>query len=165
MTKESVSNQAEALSPEIESLIGRARQKSQDGQNSIFETIQGVFLQKKDTLSERERSLMGNILRQLIHDVEMSVRKDVASRLAKLDDVPRELVLALANDEIEVAQPLLIDCTVLHDADLIEIVRHRTQAHQLAIAMRNSPSEDVRQSLVEPDEVDALPMLFETEAS
>lgn len=161
MTKESVSNQAETLSPEIESLIGLARQKSQAGKNSIFETIQGLFLQKKDTLSERERSLMGNILRQLIHDVEMSVRKDVASRLAKLDDVPRELVLALANDEIEVAQPLLIDCTVLHDADLIEIVRHRTQAHQLAIAMRKSLSEDVSQSLVDTDDVDVITKLIE----
>ncbi len=163
MTKESVSNQAETLSPEIESLIGLARQKSQAGKNSIFETIQGLFLQKKDTLSERERSLMGNILRQLIHDVEMSVRKDVASRLAKLDDVPRELVLALANDEIEVAQPLLIDCTVLHDADLIEIVRHRTQAHQLAIAMRKSLSEDVSQSLVDTDDVDVITKLIENE--
>ena len=161
MTKESVSNQAETLSPEIESLIGLARQKSQAGKNSIFETIQGLFLQKKDTLSERERSLMGNILRQLIHDVEMSVRKDVASRLAKLDDVPRELVLALANDEIEVAQPLLIDCTVLHDADLIEIVRHRTQAHQLAIAMRKSLSEDVSQSLVDTGDVDVITKLIE----
>ena len=112
----------EAIDPEIESLIGLARQKSQAGRNTIFETVQDLFLLKKGGLSDRERALMGGILRQLIHEVEMSVRKDVASNLAKRDDAPRELVLALANDEIEVAHPLLIDSTVLHDSDLIELL-------------------------------------------
>ena len=138
MTDESGSKPDQDLNPDIESLICIARRKSQAGRNSIFETIQDLFLQKQGALSDRERALMGGILRHLIHEVEITVRKDLAKRLAKRDDTPRELVLALANDEIEVAHPMLIDSTVLHDADLIELVRHRTQAHQLAIAMRSS---------------------------
>ena len=117
MTDESVSKQDETQNPEIESLIGLARQKSQAGRNSIFETVQDLFLQKKDGLSERERTLMSDILRQLIHQVEISVRKDVATRLAKRNDAPKELVLVLANDEIEVAHSLLVNSMVLHDAD------------------------------------------------
>lgn len=153
----------ELLDPEIESLIVLTRQKSQAGRNSIFETVQDLFLQKGDGLSDRERALMGGILRQLIHEVEISVRKDIAERLAKRDDVPRELVLALANDEIEVAHPLLINSTVLHDNDLIELVRHRTQAHQLAIAMRRSLSEEVSQSLVDTGDVSVITRLIENE--
>ncbi len=163
MTSESASKPDENLNPEIESLIDLARKKSQAGRNSIFETVQDLFLQKKGALSDRERALMGDILRQLIHEVEMSVRKDVAARLAKRHDAPRELVLALANDEIEVAQPLLIDCTVLHDTDLIELVRHRTQAHQLAIAMRRTLSEEVSQSLVDTGDVGVITRLIENE--
>ena len=140
-----------------------ARQKSQAGRNSIFETVQDLFLQKKDVLSDRERAMMGNILHHLIHEVEMSVRKDIASRLAQRDDVPRELILALANDEIEVAHPLLIHCSVLHDSDLIELVRHRTQAHQLAIAMRKNLSEDVSQSLADTGDVSVITTLIENE--
>ena len=153
----------EILNPEIESLIGLARQKSQAGRNSIFETVQDLFLDKKDGLSDRERALMGGILRQLIHEVEMTVRKNIAARLAKRDDAPRELVLALANDEIEVAYPLLKDSTVLHDSDLIELVRHRSQAHQLAIAMRRSLSEDVCQSLVDTGDVSVITRMIENE--
>ena len=153
----------EGLNPEIASLIRLAQQKSQAGRNSIFETVQGLFLEKNNSLSDRERALMGGILRQLIHEVEMSVRKGIAERLAKRDDAPRELVLVLANDEIEVAHPLLIDSTVLHDADLIELVRHRTQAHQLAIAMRKSLSEDVSQSLVDTGDISVITTLIENE--
>ena len=163
MTRESTSKPKDKLSPEIESLIGLARQKSQAGRNSIFETIQDLFLQKKDALSDRERALMGDILRQLIFEVEMSVRKGVAARLAKRDDAPRELILALANDEIEVAHPLLIESTVLHEADLIELVRHRTQAHQLAIAMRRELPEGVSQSLVDTGDVSVITRLIENE--
>lgn len=163
MTSESGTKPDENLNPEIDSLIDLARQKSQAGRNSIFETVQDLFLQKKSSLSDRERALMGDILRQLIHEVEMSVRKDVAARLAKRHDAPRELVLALANDEIEVAHPLLIDSTVLHDADLIEIVRHRAQSHQLAIAMRRSLSEEVSQSLVDTGDVGVITRLIENE--
>ncbi len=153
----------EGLNPEIASLIGLARRKSQAGRNSIFETVQDFFLQKNAALSDRERALMGDILRHLIYEVEMSVRKDVAARLAKRDDAPRELVLALGNDEIEVAHPLLIGSTVLHDADLIELVRHRTQAHQLAIAMRRSLPEVVSQSLVDTGDVSVITRLIENE--
>lgn len=163
MTTESVSKPEADLNPEIEALVDLARRKSQAGRNSIFETVQDLFLQKKDTLSDRERALMGDILRQLIFEVEIAVRKDVAARLAKRDDAPRELVLALANDEIEVAHPLLMESTVLHDADLIELVRHRAQSHQLAIAMRRSLSEEVSQSLVDTGDESVITRLIENE--
>ena len=153
----------EILDPEIESLIGLTRKKSQAGRNSIFETVQDLFLEKKDGLSDHERALMGGMLRQLIHEVELTVRKNVAERLARRDDAPRELVLALANDEIEVAHPLLMDSTVLHDNDLIELVRHRTQAHQLAIAMRRPLSEDICQSLVDTGDVSVITRMIENE--
>ena len=163
MTDESVSKRDEDLNPEIESLIGLARQKSQAGRNSIFETVQELFLQRKDGLSDRERALMGDILRHLVHQVEISVRKDVAARLAKRNDAPKELVLVLANDEIEVAHSLLVNSMVLHDDDLIELVRHRAQAHQLAIAMRKSLSEEVSQSLADTGDVGVITRLIENE--
>ena len=78
-------------------------------------------LQGEGALSERERALMGDILRKLIGDVEKAVRRELAERLAERGDAPRSLVIALANDEFEVAHPLLLKSTVLYDVDLIEI--------------------------------------------
>ena len=58
-------------------------------------------------------------------------------------------MLTLANDEIEVAHPILVNSEVLKDPELIEIVQHRTMEHQVAIAMRPRVSEQVSDALVE----------------
>src|SRR5690606_28752200 len=101
------------------------------------------FFDEKGSINERERRLMTEILQQLIHDVEQSVRKALADRLAEEKDAPRELVTILANDEIDVAHKILRDSAVLQDLELIEIIQHRTFEHQLTIAMRNTVSEAV----------------------
>ena len=54
----------------------------------------------------------------------------------------------LANDDIEVAYPILAFNKVLQDADLIEVIRHRTLEHQLVIAIREDVSEAVSDALV-----------------
>ncbi len=55
----------------------------------------------------------------------------------------------LANDDVEVAYPILAYNKVLQDADLIEVIRHRTLEHQLAIAIREDVSEAVSDALVQ----------------
>jgi uncharacterized protein (DUF2336 family) len=138
-----------------------ARDKSVAGRKALTATVSDLFFARGDVLSDRERSLMSEILRQLVHDVEVSVRRDLAERLAARNDAPRELVSALARDEIEVAHPILLHSSVLHDAELIEIVHHRTLEHQLAIAMRKSVSEAVSDALVEEGHVDVIKTLLE----
>ena len=114
------SNAGESPNFDIDNLLTLAREKSQAGRNSLFDTVQELYVTNDGKLTDRERALMSEILRQLIHEVELSVRQDVAKRLSERDDAPRKLVLALANDDIEVAHPLLLNNTVLHDVDLIE---------------------------------------------
>jgi uncharacterized protein (DUF2336 family) len=90
----------------------------------------------------------------------VAVRRSLAERLARVPAAPRELVALLANDEIEVAYPILIGSTVLHDADLIEVIRHRTLQHQLAIARRSSLSAAVSGALVEAGDRDVIATLL-----
>ncbi len=92
---------------------------------------------------------MVDIMRRLIHEVETSVRRTLAERLAERPDTPEDLVLTLANDEIEVAHLILVNSEVLKDPELIEIVQYRTMEHQVAIAMRPRVSEQVSDALVE----------------
>jgi len=109
--------------------------------------------------TDRERSLMLDILHKVVVDVEMSVRKTLSESLAGVADAPPALIRLLADDDIEVAHPILTRSPVLRDADLIEIVQNRALEHQLAIAMRYSVSEDVSAALVNcgrPTIVEAL---------
>lgn len=138
-----------------------ARDKSVAGRMVLAETISDLFLQRGCTLTERERTLMFSILRHMIHDAEMSVRRIVSVPLAEMDDAPRDLVQRLANDEIEVAYPILTKSTVLHDTDLIEVIQQRTLEYQMAIAIRQSVSEAISGALVQTGNESVISTLLE----
>lgn len=137
--------------PEIDHqyLLNLAREKSSEGRAMLTATILDLFENKGDVLTDRERALMFGILRSVVREIEMSIRVNVSRQLACLDDAPRDLVSLLANDEIDVAYPMLTDSGILQDEDLIEVIKHRTMEHQLAVAIRQNVSEDVSQALVE----------------
>lgn len=152
---------SKASPPNGATLLRLARDKTVAGRRTLVATVSDLFFGRGDTLTDRERSLMSEILRALIHDVEVEVRRALAERLAGETNAPRELVIALANDAIEVAHPILLLSSVLQDAELVEIVRHRTLEHQLAIAMRAEISEAVSEALVEGGNVDVVTTLLE----
>ena len=143
-------------------LFRLARDKTVAGRRALVATVGDLFLDRKEALSDRERALMTEILRQLIRDVEIEVRQALAHRLAREPLAPPELLLMLANDEIEVAHPILLHSEVLGDDELIEIIHHRTLEHQLAIAMRREVSERISDALVERGDVGVGKALLET---
>jgi len=142
-------------------LLELALDKSLEGRRALTATIGDLFNDQDEVLSERERALMTDILRKLIHECEMVVRRDLSERLSSAPNPPHELIVALANDEIEVAEPILRASAVLRDAELVGVIRHRTQQHQLAIAMRRSLSEYVSDALVETGNIDVVKVLLE----
>ena len=142
-------------------LLALARDRSIESRTQLVQIVGDLFFDADRVLSDRERSHMTEILRRLINDVEKSVRRAVADRLAAEARAPHALVVALANDDIEVAYPILIESAVLQDIELIEIIHHRTQKHQLAIAIRESLSATVSDALVETDSADVVKSLLE----
>src|SRR3546814_11781157 len=86
---------------------------------------------------------MTDILKKLINDVAVPIRRALAERLSLAPSAPHEVVVALANDEIDVARPILLRSEALLDGDLIETLQHRHPAHQPAVAIRPTPSEPV----------------------
>lgn len=148
---------------DLNNLLKLALDRSSEGRVALTAVISDLFSETGTALTERERALMTEILRKLIHDCEMAVRRVVSERFAKAPDPPHDLLLALANDQIEVAEPVLRQTDVLRDIELIEIVRHRTQQHQLAIAVRRSLSEQVTDALVETGDRDVVKTLLENQ--
>lgn len=163
MAKKSALKLRDHGAPDLDSLVDLARQKSKAGRRALFKTVRDLFFESEDHLSDRERALMGDILRKLIGDVERSVRKELAERLANSSFAPHDLMVSLANDEIEVAHSVLFTSRVLEDIDLVEIIKQRTQAHQLAIAMRKNISEDVSQALVDTGDTDVITTLLKND--
>lgn len=143
-----------------EQLFKLAHEKSREGRSALAETVTDLFLDEGE-LTDIERSMMFDILHRLVRDVEFSVRKHLAEVIAEAEDAPRDLITFLANDEIEIAYPVLVKNKVLEDQDLIEIIRQRTQEHQLAVAIRDSLSETVSEALVETGDEEVIRSLLE----
>lgn len=144
----------------IEELIVLARQKTAHSRRVLFENLTDLFLSEEGRLSEHERALMSDIMTKLVRAAETDVRRELSNIFVKTEaDLP-DVVRLLANDEIEVARPLLEQSTLLRDPDLVEIVRMRTDEHRIAIAMREQLSEDVSDAVVEYGNEDAIEALL-----
>jgi uncharacterized protein (DUF2336 family) len=143
-----------------EYLLDLARDKSGERRQLLAQTIADLFAGKERVLTDRERALMFDILHKMVHGAEMQVRRIIAEQLAKIPDAPPQLIKFLANDEIEVAFPILRNSAVLKDEDLIEVIRHRTLEHQLAIAIREKVSERVSDALVQAGDESVITALL-----
>lgn len=134
--------------------LALAQKKSPEGRRELFRTLEGLLVENGH--SGRERTLAGEILRHLIGGMETALRKSLADKLAARADAPHALIVELANDEIEIAQPVLINSEVLRDRDLIAIIEHRTIEHQLAVTCRKTLSAAVAKALVETRNRDVI---------
>ena len=101
------------------------------------------------TLSDAERRIAEDLFRTLVEDTEVLVREALAAHLKSTPELPHDVALALARDVDSVALPMLKFSEVLTDDDLIEIVRGREPAKQVAIAQRPGVSEAVSDALVD----------------
>lgn len=97
----------------------------------------------------RERAVADDIVRAIARDVEIDVRRALAQTISSSNDIPYDVALRLANDVIEVAEPILRDSDLLGDEVLIEIVNARSNDHRRVVAGRSSVSEAVSAVIVE----------------
>lgn len=147
----------------LEDLAQMARVGSDAGRRMLAENLTDLFISDQGRLSDRERALMTDILAKLVTEMERDVRHRLAQTLAARDDAPHDLVAHLSNDEIGVARPLLMQSRVLADADLIEIVKQRTEEHRIAVAVREGVSDVVADALIESGEENVLAALIEND--
>ena len=120
-----------------------------------------MYAERGGQFAPSEHELMADILLKLVREIEQPVRRELAERLADSPQAPRELIVYLANDAVEVAHPVLMRSTALDDESLVGVVRERTMRHRLAVAMRADVSEIVSDALVEHGEEDVIRTLLE----
>ena len=148
------------IATDVSKLIDLARNRTAEGRSALVSAI-GDLIDDDRQFSAQELALMNDILKKLINDVALPIRKALAHKLAHTKSAPAEVIEILANDEIDVSVAVLQHSELLTDRALIDIVRKRTRAHRLAIAMRKHISHGVSDALVEPQEPDVIKRLLE----
>jgi hypothetical protein len=117
--------------------------------DQLFRNMAQLYSYVSDRCDDEQVAQYDEVLCQLAEMVEVEARTHVAKLLAPLERAPGMVVVKLANDEIEVARPLLEFSNVLSDDDLIDIVSRQSEAHRTAIAGRESVPERVGEAIVE----------------
>jgi len=110
--------------------------KASASREEIYLAVASLYRIQGTGLNERERDLMREILRRLTHDVEMAIRIALAQRLAEDTTAPRDLILLLVDDTIEVARPLIVNSPLLNEADILRLAASAGVGHQEAVAGR-----------------------------
>jgi len=149
------------IASDVGHLIDLARDSSTEGRNTLAVAIGNLVDDNARQLTTHELALMNDILKKLVQDVARPIRKSLATKLAKSHNAPRDVIEILANDDFDIASPILLKSDLLSDDALIEIVRHRTQAHRLAIAMRRSVGLQVCDALVATNGTDVIRTLLQ----
>jgi len=147
-----------ALLGDTQKLYNLARDKNPAARVELSKTI-GLIL---DTdVSTRESELVADVLIQLMRQAEKDLRQAVSEQIALLDNVPLRLVLQLANDDIEIAEPVLKNSQVLGDLDLMYIVKAKTSEYWQAIATRANISDELIDVLADTDDLDTALVLVD----
>ncbi|WP_169568894.1 DUF2336 domain-containing protein [Sneathiella limimaris] len=145
---------------DINTLMSLSRDKSKAARSQLFEDISGIFLEEEERLSQQERAHISDIMSKLIKDVELTIRIALSEKLSTSNTAPVELVSLLANDEIDVARPILVKSRVLLEKDLLEVIEFRTKEHLLAITERDDISPLISDMLIEYGDDDIMEELI-----
>lgn len=141
-------------------LLRLAKDPSAEARFVLANSISDLFADHEDDLNEREKRLIDDILGSLVRAFEMDLRRELSRRLAPKANVPRALILMLANDRIEVAAPILTESEILRTPDLVAVIRRHGEAHQTVIAGRETLDEEVSAALVEAGNVGVIETLL-----
>jgi uncharacterized protein (DUF2336 family) len=110
-------------------------------------------------LSGREQEILADVLISLMRQADYDLRRALSERMAVLDNVPLRLVLFMANDEIEIARPVLRDSLVLSDLDLIYIIKSQGPEYWQVVAQRENLSAGVINALADTRDVETAVIL------
>lgn len=148
-----------------QALVAAARERSPEARGLLVQGLNELCLKSGVRLSETEKELVFGIFQTLLDTVQTSVRAQLSDHLADREDAPKDLVVRLARDAIEVAEPVLARSLVLEDHDLIEIVSGEGETHQLAVTRRERLSGALTQVLAEGASETVLVALLENDGA
>ncbi len=111
-------------------------------------------------ISANERSLAADILIQLLSEVALDLRAEVARRVGRSAEAPPALLRMLLLDEAVVAGPILEEAENLPEALLIEAARDASGAHRAMIARRLDLTAAVADACLLYDELDICKLIL-----
>ena len=116
-------------------------------------------------LETRELEHVFAIIETLVDQADARVRCKLAEHLSTREDVPHDLLMYLADDEIDVAYSVLAWSKLLSDDDLIGLVVKHARDHHMVIAQRANMAPAVSEALVQTDDKEVVVELLRNDGA
>lgn len=116
-------------------------------------------------VAPQDRSMGGDILLDMLFHASEQEKRLCAERLTTLSEAPRRVLRYLAQNELEIARPLLEGSEAFDSSDLIEILDHVSMEHRKLIAKRKRVPIVVCDNLARRGEVAVVKALIENKGS
>lgn len=142
-------------------LLDLAKEGSSEKRRELLRQITDVFLADPPERTDRESELFDEIVNAVAADLETQVRVELARKVAVSNVPVHRTARRLAMDVIEVARPVIETSKSLSEADLLEVIKAKSQDHMLAVTKRPDIGENVSSALVAKGEDRVVVSLLE----
>ncbi|HAK62061.1 MAG TPA: hypothetical protein DCO82_02340 [Alphaproteobacteria bacterium] len=149
----------------LDRLVENATDKNPASRRALLADIVGLCDAPVKRLSETEKHLAGEILVRVVREFEVQMRAEVAEKLAASANVPKQLIRALAEDEIVIAKPVILTSPLLDETDLLSIIDSKSREHRLLVAERPHISSAVGDALIKAGEPEVLLALLNNQTA
>ena len=138
-----------------------ARDKSPEGRSKMFALLARLFWRRGSIMKPKEKVMLAEILRLLRPKTLAQARMELAYEMAGSTLAEPELLKVFAEDEIEIASPVLFSGNRLEPSDLIAVIESRGLSHGAVIAKRKGPTIAVVDALARLEDPAILRHLLE----
>jgi hypothetical protein len=125
--------------PNFGGLIDLSQRDGVDIRPTLLRVITDSYLQSPIHTAEDERQYTELALR-LLDETDITTRATISARLAHEREAPRAIILQLARDVLDVAEPILKHSPVLTEADCEAVARERGPVVAEVVAQRGQPA-------------------------
>jgi uncharacterized protein (DUF2336 family) len=138
-----------AASSDLRAELNGAEESGPEHDARIFGEVTDLFLSNVGRLGDSQIAAVDGVLAHLIARVDATAVIQLSEALANIDRAPRQTIRQLAfHEQPQVAVPVLRSSNCLSEADLLEIVKSRSQQHLLAICDRKMLNEALTDALM-----------------
>ncbi|MEZ5758331.1 MAG: histidine kinase dimerization/phospho-acceptor domain-containing protein [Emcibacteraceae bacterium] len=130
----------------IRNLLALAEDNSVESRTLLFSHICDLFLQERPMESENQVRMLIEIINELISDVDITIRKELANILLTIDNPPEELIKLISEDVVEVSGTLLEEA-MIEEEQLLYLIKYASDEHRDHIGKRFGLSPILRREL------------------
>ncbi len=117
---------------------------------TLLKLVTDLFLETNGKYRPEQIILFDNLFNQLLDDAETEAAATLSRRLAPFASAPPKIMGRLAlNEDINVAEPVLVRSPCVDHSILMDIARNKGQTHLLALACRTQLAVEIADLLIE----------------